>query len=184
MYRHVPPCTVIDRKSTYWYVLSVIGRMSVRTGTYRYVPSYAKSHPVRTALYHRRVQGGTYRYVPVHTAINQMYKIPDGQVRGTDSDTSWRLALLQVPRTQRVPDPDRAPRAFDVEAASSSCRLLYRLHSEYCLDQKPAQYPCLICSQVAVSLGDTMQWHTSHTIWFRCNCRDFPESVYILPLLR
>ena len=80
LYCHVPPYTAIDRKSTYWYVLLIIWRISVHTSMYRYVPNFAKHKSVHTALYYRRVHGGTYRYVPVYTAINQVYRIPDGTI--------------------------------------------------------------------------------------------------------
>jgi hypothetical protein len=76
MYRHVPPYTAIDSNSTYQYVLWVIWRISVHTGTYWYVPLFAKPKSVHTDLYYRRVHGGTYRYVPVHAAIN---RISDGR---------------------------------------------------------------------------------------------------------
>ena len=77
MYCHVPPYTAIDCKSTYWYVLLVIWRISVHTGIYWYILNFAKPKSVHTALYYRRVPGSMYRYVPVYTAINQVYMIPD-----------------------------------------------------------------------------------------------------------
>ena len=99
MYCLVPPCTEIDRKSTYWYVLLVIWRISVHTGMYRYIPLFAKPKSVHTALYYRRVHGGMYRYVPVYTAINQVYRIPDGsacqRLSDLNNDVIWSESELE-----------------------------------------------------------------------------------------
>ena len=72
MYCLVPPCTEIDRKSTYWYVLLVIWRISVHTGMYQYIPSL-RDTVVRIGHTHlESYTPGLWRYVPVRTGMYRL----------------------------------------------------------------------------------------------------------------
>ncbi len=116
---------------TYWYVLLVIclyQYVQVCTGMYCNAKIYQKYIPVHTPQEYKSVHTGTYQYVLVHTAIHQVYRIPDvdqvSLVAATNVLLSNALLALRVLAGQQV-----AGGPAERRQGKSSCTLYVLRHT-------------------------------------------------------